>query len=87
MERFNELDPVFTAARDRLTQAFRAAGHDPVTAAQAAPGELYPQVQRQAAALAYFDLFFLFAVAAACAAPLAFLMRCSVAEKGAAVAH
>ncbi len=39
--------------------------------------------QRQAASLAYFDVFWLFAAAAVLLIPLVLFMRRSVAEKGA----
>src|SRR4051794_5581444 len=42
--------------------------------------------QRQSAALSFFDSFFVFAVLALALIPLVFLMRRSVAEKGAHVA-
>ena len=42
--------------------------------------------QQQAASLAYFDTFWLFAVLAVALLPLVFLMKPSAAEKGAHIA-
>jgi hypothetical protein len=48
--------------------------------------QLNQQLQQQAASLAYFDLFCMFAVAV-CVAPVVFLMRPAVAGKGEVHAH
>lgn len=86
-ERLHDLNPVYTDRVEQLTSYFQAAGYDPVTAHQMALTEVYQLLQNQAVSLSYFDLFWLFAVAALCVAPLVFLMRKSVAGKGPAVGH
>jgi MFS transporter, DHA2 family, multidrug resistance protein len=84
-EMLDPSNPTFEETWDQLTAAVQAVGYDPVRARDMALGVLYRQVQQQALSLSYFDLFWLFSVAAVCAAPLVFLMRRSVAEKGAEV--
>ncbi len=86
-DHFNPLNPVFQEAWDRATQLYQAAGFDAVTARDMGLGQLYQQVQQQAASLAYFDLFWLFAMAAFAVVPLVFFMRRSVTEKGAVEVH
>jgi DHA2 family multidrug resistance protein len=86
-EHFNAFNPIFQDAWDRLAEFFQAAGYDAVTAQQMALGKLYQQVQQQAQSLAYFDLFFLFSMAAFAVVPLVLLMKRSVSEKGAVSMH
>lgn len=83
-DHFNVLSPNFQAAWDRTTQLFQGSGFDATTARDMGLGELYRQVQQQALALSYFDVFWLFAIAGFLVVPLVFFMRRSVSEKGAA---
>ena len=76
---FNQL---FVDARKQMTQQAFTGGYDLVTSGQIALGQIYESVQRQAMGLSYFDLFWLFAMAAFCLPWLVFLMRRSVPEKG-----
>jgi MFS transporter, DHA2 family, multidrug resistance protein len=87
IESTNPLNPGVTAWLDTVQQMFIAGGTDAATAKQKALAMLYNVVQQQAMALSYFDVFWLFAMAAFCAAPMVFLMRRSVAEKGAEMHH
>jgi DHA2 family multidrug resistance protein len=88
--RLNEwLDPLnpnlsdyWAAARDGF---YRQTG-DPAGSAQAAWQAVADKLQQQALSLAYFDVFWLFAVLALALLPLVLLMRRSVAEKGAHLA-
>ena len=82
VEGLGPLGEAFVTARDQLTQQFQMAGYDPVTAGQMALDQIYQATQQQALLMSYLDLFFLFAVATCCIAPLVFLMRRSVAGKG-----
>jgi DHA2 family multidrug resistance protein len=59
---------------------------DPTAAYQMALQSLDDLRQQQAASLAYFDIFWLAAVLAIMLTPLVFLMKRTVAEKGAHVA-
>jgi MFS transporter, DHA2 family, multidrug resistance protein len=77
------LDQPFISARDTLTQQFQTAGYDSVTAGRMALSQIYQTTQQQATSLSYYDLFWMFSIAAFCVAPLAFLMRRSVVEKDA----
>jgi DHA2 family multidrug resistance protein len=85
--RLNEwLDPLnpnltsyWETARDRF---YRLTG-DPAGSARAAWQAVADTLGRQALSLAYFDVFWLLAVLALALVPLVFLMRRSVAEKGA----
>ncbi len=83
VEGLTPFDPPFVETRNALIQQFQAAGYDAVTAGQMALGQINQTMQQQAAAMSYFDLFWLFSMAAWCVAPLVFLMRRSVAGKGA----
>ncbi len=78
------LDQPYVEARRTLTQQFHRAGFGPVTDSQMALQQIYEAAQRQALALSYLDLFWIFSVLAVCIAPLVFLMRRSVTAKGAA---
>jgi DHA2 family multidrug resistance protein len=88
--RLNEwLDPLnqnltdyWTTARDGL---LRQTG-DPAGSAQMAWQAVADKLQQQALSLAYFDVFWLFAVMALALVPLVLFMRRSVAEKGAHLA-
>jgi DHA2 family multidrug resistance protein len=88
--RLNEwLDPLnqnlldyWTTARDA---AYRLTG-DPAGSAQRAWQAVADKLQQQALSLAYFDVFWLFAMLALALVPLVLLMRRSVAAKGAHLA-
>ena len=60
---------------------------DPVRSQASGLHMIYTEVQRQALALSYFDMFRLFAFASFAVIPLVLLMKRSVAEKGTAAAH
>ncbi len=59
----------------------------PLIVKRMALGELYRLVQQQTASLAYFDVFYLFSIAAFAVVPLVFLMRCAVSAKGSVSVH
>ncbi len=82
-EGLTAFDPPFVDARTALTQQFHRAGYDTVTAGRMALDQIYRVVQQQAAAMSYFDLFWMFSIAAYCVAPLVFLLRRSSFTKGA----
>ncbi len=83
----NRLGEHFQNDWDQLAWVLQTAGHDAGTARQMALGQLYARLQQQALSLAYFDLFWLFALMAFAVIPLVLLMRRSVSEKGAAARH
>jgi len=58
-----------------MTQAMVKTGYSAADASQRAYSMIYQQVQRQAAALAYNDVIFFFAIACAIMVPLAFFMQ------------
>jgi DHA2 family multidrug resistance protein len=79
------LDPLNPAVNSFLEQAqarFLQQTGDPAAAQQLAWQALENLRQQQASALAYFDCFWLFAMAMLAATLLVFLMKRSVAEKG-----
>jgi MFS transporter, DHA2 family, multidrug resistance protein len=79
------LDPLNPAVQSFIEQAqarFLQQTGDPATAQQLALQALENLRQQQASALAYFDCFWLFAVAMLAVTVLVFLMKRSVAEKG-----
>jgi MFS transporter, DHA2 family, multidrug resistance protein len=88
--RLNEyLDPFNPAVANYLAQAkqaFLQATGDPVAAKQMALASLDAMRQQQASSLGYFDCFWLFSVLGGGLVFLVFLMKRSVAEKGAHVA-
>jgi DHA2 family multidrug resistance protein len=88
--RLNEfLDPLNPSVRSFLsggTNFFLHHTGDPVKSAQMALGALDAARQQQAASLAYFDVFWSFAILAVLLILLVPFMRRSVAEKGAHVA-
>ena len=85
--RLNEnLDPLNPAVNSFFQQAqsgFLQQTGDPVAAKQMALQALANLRDQQSSALAYFDTFFVFAVVAAALVVLPFLMKRSVAAKGA----
>jgi DHA2 family multidrug resistance protein len=76
------LNDYWTGVRD----GFRRLTGDAAGSAQMAWQSVADTVQRQALSLAYFDVFWLFAVLGLALVPLVFLMKRSVAEKGAHLA-
>jgi DHA2 family multidrug resistance protein len=83
----NPLNPLATEALGRLSALGQSVSGDPVSAQAQALRMLYGTVQRQAEALAYLDLFRLFAVAMLAVIPLVLLMRRSVSSGKAVAAH
>lgn len=81
------LDPMANQALQQMTQTGLMSGSGPVLADQQGLAQLYRQVQQQAMALSYLDMFRLFAVASLAVVPLVFLMRRSVAKSGELAAH
>jgi DHA2 family multidrug resistance protein len=82
------LDPFNPAVQSFLAQAqtrFLQQTGDPVAAQQLAWQALENLRQQQASALAYFDCFWLFAVVMVAVTLVVFLMKRSVAEKGAPI--
>jgi DHA2 family multidrug resistance protein len=67
-------DPAFQSSIANLTQTFKSAGYDAAHATQMAYDRVYGALQAQASMLAYIDTIWIFAIAAALMAPLAFLM-------------
>ncbi len=58
-----------------MAKSFQSAGYDAVHATQMAYDRVYGAMQAQASMLAYLDTIWIFAIAAALMAPLAFLCR------------
>jgi MFS transporter, DHA2 family, multidrug resistance protein len=82
------LDPFNPAVHSFLEQAqarFLQQSGDPAGAQQLAWQALENLRQQQASALAYFDIFWLFAAVTLVLVPVVLLMKRSVAEKGARV--
>jgi MFS transporter, DHA2 family, multidrug resistance protein len=86
-ENYSAFNPIFQDAWARLTEILHTAGFDEVTAHHMALGKLYKQLQNQAQGMAYFDLYWLFAIAAFAVLPLVLLMRRSVSAKGQVSVH
>jgi len=67
--------PAFQSQLGKMTEMLTRAGYSAADASQRAYQMVYNRVQQQAAALAYNDVIFVFAVACAIMVPLAFLME------------
>jgi DHA2 family multidrug resistance protein len=65
----------FTSRIEGIAHAMTGAGYSAADATQRAYGMIYGRVQQQAAALAYNDVIFIFAIVCGMMVPLAFLMR------------
>ena len=84
------LDPFNSAVNSFIEHArtlFLQQTGDPVAAQQLAWQALENLRQQQASALAYFDVFLMLAVVTLVLVPVVLLMKRSVAEKGAHIAH
>jgi DHA2 family multidrug resistance protein len=80
-------DPAFQSAVSGMAQALKASGVQAAQATQMAYDRIYGAMQAQASMLAYLDTIWLFAIAAALMAPLAFLMRRAKPGSGPAAMH
>ncbi len=85
-EQLDVLNPNVADALATARQRLLLLTGDPARADQMALQMLADLRQQQSASLSYFDCFWVFAVLALALVPLVFLMRRSVAEKGAHVA-
>ncbi len=72
--RTSSYDPAFRRAVEGLGHVFGPAG-GVVGATAQAYGQVYAMMQRQAAVLSYIDTIYIFAIACAAMAPLAFIMK------------
>src|SRR6516164_2621818 len=84
-ENLDPLNPAVNSFFQQAQSAFLQQTGDPVAAKQIALQALANLREQQSSSLAYFDTFFVFAVVAAALVVLAFLMKRSVAAKGAHV--
>ena len=71
----NPYNPVAQVTLQGMKQAFMARGMDAVTATKQAYAGIFGMVQRQAAMMAYIDVFLLLAIMFAACLPLILLMR------------
>ena len=85
-ENLDLLNPAVNSFLEQARSYFLQFGGDPVAARQMALQLLENLRQQQASAFAYFDIFLVFAVLSAPLVALVFMMKRSVAEKGAHVA-
>jgi len=74
-EHISRYEPISRAMLERLEAAFRAAGADPVTAANKAVAALWGLVQREAATLAFLDAFHVLGILFLIITPLVIVMR------------
>lgn len=79
--------PAFQSQLSTMTQRMTSAGYTAADASQRAYNMIYNRVQQQAAALAYNDVIFVFAIACAIMVPLAFLMQKNKPGAGPGGAH
>jgi DHA2 family multidrug resistance protein len=86
-EHVSPLNRETTSWLGQMTNAARAGGADPVLAQRQGLGMLYGMVQREAMAMSYLDLFWLFGVLSLAVIPLVFLMKRAVAQGGGMAAH
>jgi MFS transporter, DHA2 family, multidrug resistance protein len=81
-EFLDQLNPHVTGFLERTREFFLQHSGDPAAAKQMALQELANLRHQQSLSLAYFDIFWLAAVASLVLVPLVLLMKRSVAEKG-----
>ncbi|MHB8873537.1 MAG: DHA2 family efflux MFS transporter permease subunit [Myxococcaceae bacterium] len=86
-EHVDALNPETTTWLGHLTGAAQAGGADPVLAHSQGLRMMYGMVQREAMAMSYMDLFWLFGMLSLVVMPLVFLMKPSVAKGGEMAAH
>ena len=84
-EQLDPFNPAVTSMLDQGRREFLSRTGDPAGSRAMALQVLEDTRQQQALSLSYFDCFWAFAMLAVCLIPLVFLMRRSVAEKGAHV--
>jgi DHA2 family multidrug resistance protein len=84
-ENLDRLNPAVNSYLHQAQSVFLQQTGDPVAAKQMALQTLANLRAQQASALAFFDTFFVFAIVAIALVALVFLMKRSVAEKGAHV--
>jgi len=85
-ENLDPLNPAVNSYLDQILPGFLQQTGDPVTAKQMALQSLANLREQQSSALAYFDIFFIFAVVAVALVGLVFFMKRSVAAKDAHLA-
>ena len=85
-ENLDPLNPAVNSYLDQVQPGFLQQTGDPVAAKQMALQSLANLREQQSSALAYFDVFFIFAVVAVVLVGLVFFMKRSVTEKGAHIA-
>ncbi|HLC12800.1 MAG TPA: DHA2 family efflux MFS transporter permease subunit, partial [Chthoniobacterales bacterium] len=85
-ENLDPLNPAVNSYLDQVQPGFLQQTGDPVAAKQMALQSLANLREQQSSALAYFDVFFIFAVVAVALVVLVFFMKRSVAAKDAHVA-
>jgi DHA2 family multidrug resistance protein len=84
-ENLDPLNPVLASYQRQASSGFYSSGYDMARSGQMALQSIYDQVLGQAGSLSYFDIFYVFGIAAFFTAPLVFLMRRSVQEDGAEI--
>ena len=84
-EYLDPLNPALAAYRDPLAQYFTQRNGDAVLSQRMAMQVVENVREKQATSLAYFDVFWLFAVLAAILVPMVLLMRHAVKKEGAPV--
>ncbi|PYJ73076.1 MAG: MFS transporter [Verrucomicrobia bacterium] len=85
-ENLDPLNPAVNSYVDQTQRVFLQQSGDPVAANQVALQSLANLREQQSSSLAYFDVFFIFAVVAVALLALVFFMKRSVAAKGPHVA-
>jgi MFS transporter, DHA2 family, multidrug resistance protein len=75
VEMLNPFNPTYTGAIDRLTQELIYRGHSAATAAGEAVATFYGVLQRQAAMLAFIDVFHVLMIVVVLAMPLLLIMQ------------
>jgi DHA2 family multidrug resistance protein len=81
------LDPRYRAALHGLTAMLHIRGSSMAMAAQQAQGILYGELQRQAAMLAFIDVYWILGMVCLAMIPLMFLMKRSRPHSTSPLAH
>lgn len=80
VERLNPLNPNFTQALARIGRVLHAQGIPQAFAHQAALGQIYAGVTKQAAVLSYVEVFWVLTVFIACVTPMVLFLKASPAQ-------
>jgi DHA2 family multidrug resistance protein len=87
IEHLHPMNPVASGWLSGLSATLQGHGSDPVVARRQGLAIMYQNVQQQAAAISYLDMFWLFSMLSFAVIPLVFLMKRSASDGGSISVH